>query len=164
MRLLLGCLACLTGAVLFAVGITSVLVGYAEQRHADRAYVVGFVPGSDCDDGHELYLHTDDGAVLDCAVGGVFGSGHVRLPGFTGAQNDEVEVLAEELGEDGLSTTEQRRIQGLVDGHVAAVPPAERPYGAAAVSGGGRIWLGLGMVVAALLGIAGTLRLVRRPR
>ncbi|GAA4869854.1 hypothetical protein [Saccharopolyspora cebuensis] len=47
--------------------------------------------------------------------------------GFTGAQNDEVDVLAEELGEDSSSTAEQRRIQDLVAGHVATVPAGRLP-------------------------------------
>lgn len=34
-----------------------------------------------------------------------------NLPGFTEAQNDELEVLASDLGIDGLTVLEQKQIQ-----------------------------------------------------
>ncbi|MQA11679.1 MAG: hypothetical protein GEU98_24645 [Pseudonocardiaceae bacterium] len=130
-----------------------------------QAYLVGFLPGAGCDDAHELYLRIEDGAVVDCVPAGVtFGSGRVRLPGFTDAQNEQVRTLAERLGSSGLSAAEQREIQNRVDNLTAAVPSAERPYGDHAVSGADRTWLGVGMLVAALLGIVGFVRLAPKQR
>lgn len=35
-----------------------------------------------------------------------------NLPGFTDAQNDELDVLGSELGSGGLTAAEQRQFQG----------------------------------------------------
>lgn len=159
MRVVLMFLAALGCAGLFAVGVPFVLVGLAEQGHLDDAYVVGFVPGAGCDDGHELYLRVEDGAVLDCVLSGVTsGSGRVSLPGFTDAQEEELAALAARFGADGLSAGERREIQSRVDAYAAEVPEERRPYGAEVVSGVGRIWLGGGMVLAALLGFVAVFR------
>ncbi|SFB42799.1 hypothetical protein SAMN05216266_11122 [Amycolatopsis marina] len=158
MRFLLMFLVALACVALFAVGAPSVLVGIAEQGHADDAYVVGFVPDADCGDDHELYLRVMDATVLDCAPAGVSGSGQISLPGFTAAQEEELETLAANLGMDGLSAEEQQEIQRRVDEVAASVPQASRPYGDQAVWGAGRAWLGAGMVVAAVLGLIATFR------
>ncbi|MFI0357926.1 hypothetical protein [Actinomadura sp. 9N407] len=157
MRLILMLLAVLAGMALVVVGVPSVLVGIAEQRHIDRAYVVGFVPGSGCGDAHALHLSVRDGEPLDCVSAGLFGSGKVRLPGFTDAQNDQVDTLAEQLGSNGLSAAEQRAIQNQVDKLTATVPPSERPYHDQVVRGTGRAWLGAGMVIAGILGCVAAL-------
>jgi hypothetical protein len=156
-RMVLTMLAVFACVALFAVGVPSVLVGIAEQRHADRAYVVGFVPGSRCGDDHELYLSVRDGEPLDCVSAGLSGSGRVRLPGFTDAQDEQVETLAEQLGTDGLSAAEQREIQDRVDKLTATVPPSARPYRDQAVWGAGRAWLGAGMAIAGILGAGAAL-------
>lgn len=156
MRFLLVFLGALGAVTLFAFGVPSVLVGIAEQRHIDEAYVVGFVPDASCDDAYELYLRVEDGAILDCVqagVGIVRSSGRVSLPGFTDAQNQLLQQLAAELGSDGLSAVEQRNIQQRVDEFAATVPPEHRPYGELAVSGADRAWLGGGMIVAAIVAV-----------
>ncbi|MGK5553314.1 hypothetical protein ACSNOI_17015 [Actinomadura kijaniata] len=162
MRATLAMILGLAGAALFAVSVPFTLVGIAEKRHADRAYVVGFVPGDGCGDAHELYLHVDDGKPMDCVAPGMSGSGRVRLPGFTTDQNDQVRTLAQRLGHDGLSAAEQREIQHRVDELAATVPPSKRPYGKQAVSGAGRIWLGAGMALTGLLGLGATLWLAAK--
>jgi hypothetical protein len=152
-------LALLACAALAAIGVPSLLVGIAEQEHADEAYVVGYVPGAGCDDGHELYLRTEDGAVLDCVSAGIsYGSGRVSLPGFTDEQNERVEALTGRLAQDGLSEADQREIQLTVDGLAARVPPAARPYGDSSVWGAGRAWLGGGMIAVAVLGAVAAFR------
>lgn len=159
MRILLMMLGAIGSVALFAVGVPMVLIGFAEQGHLDEAYVVGFVPGAGCDDGHELYLDVEDGAVLDCVPSGVTsGSGRVSLPGFTDAQEEELAALAARFGVDGLAPGERQELQSLVDEFAATVPAEKRPYGDEAVSGTGRVWLGGGMIVAALAGTAATFR------
>lgn len=153
-KLVIAIVAALGFAALFAYGATSVLVGIAEQRHLDGAYVVGFVPGSGCGDPHELYLSVEDGEVLDCVQAGMGGSGRVSLPGFTRAQNEQVQALAEERGQDGLSAADQREIQERVDRILATVPPSELPYHDQWTWGSNRAWLGAGMVAVAVLGFA----------
>lgn len=146
-------------AALFAIGGVSVLIGLAEQDHADEAYVVGYVPGAGCDDAHELYLRTEDGAILDCVSAGIsFGSGRISLPGFTDEQNARVGTLNDQLGQDGLSVADQREIQFTVDKLAAAVPPAARPYGDQSVWGAARAWLGGALIATAILGAAAVFR------
>lgn len=152
MRFVLAFLGALAGVALAAYGATSVLVGFGEQRYVDRAYVVGFVPGSGCGDAHDLYLRIEDGEVLDCVPEGGLGSGRVHLTGFTDGQEDQVQDLVEQLGDDGLSAEDQDEVQRLVDSIAAEVPPAERPYGDQAVSGTTRIWAGAAMAVGGMLG------------
>ncbi|UJW36970.1 hypothetical protein L3Q67_45450 (plasmid) [Saccharothrix sp. AJ9571] len=153
MRVLLMLLGALGAVASGVFGFLFVVVGWAEQHHIDSAYVVGFVPGADCGDGHELYLRVEDGAIVQCVQGGpgVFGSGAASLHGFTDTQNQELTRLAAELGSDGLSAAEQREIQQNVDEAAATVAPTNRPYGDQAVSGAHRMWLGAGMIV---IGIA----------
>ncbi|MER7011121.1 hypothetical protein ABT324_06820 [Saccharopolyspora sp. NPDC000359] len=162
MRLLLGILVAFGCVALTATAGVSVLVGIAEQRHADRAYVVGFVPGAGCDDGHELYLRTRDGAVLDCVTAGLLGSRRVNLPGFTEEQEEQVEELVEDLGGDGLSVAEQAEVQGLVDRLVAQLPPEQRLYGEYEVWGSGRIWRGVRMALAGVIGLVVVFWLIAR--
>jgi hypothetical protein len=167
--MLLMFLALLGCAAMAAIGVPSVLVGIAEQRHADEAYVVGYVPGAGCDDAHELYLRTEDGAVLDCVSAGIsYGSGRVSLPGFTDEQNERVDTLTGQLGQDGLTVADQREIQHTVDELAAKVPPAARPYGDSSVWGTGRIWLGVALITAAVVGAVAAFRFgpprTRRPQ
>jgi hypothetical protein len=159
MRMLVMFLALLGCVALFVIGVPSVLVGIAEQRHVDDAYVVGYVPGASCDDAHELYLRTEDAAILDCVSAGIsFASGRISLPGFTDEQNARVETLKDQLGQDGLSGADRREIQDTVDQLAATVPPDVRPYGDQWVLGAGRAWLGGGMIVVAVLGVIATFR------
>ncbi|MFE6612874.1 hypothetical protein [Amycolatopsis sp. NPDC057786] len=155
MRLVLAMLLVPVSVALVPLGVVFVLIGAAEQRHAENAYVVGFVPGAGCDDDHELYLSVKDGEHMDCVPAGGFASGRVHLPGFTDAQNDQVDTLAEELGGDGLSAPDQREIQSLVDRLAPTVPPDRRLYHDQALWGTGRIRLGAGMIVIGVLGVPG---------
>ncbi|QFU90974.1 hypothetical protein [Amycolatopsis sp. YIM 10] len=164
MRLLLAMLLIAVSMTLVPLGAVFVLVGSAEQHHLDNAYVVGFVPGADCDGDHELYLRIEDGELVDCVPAGMFASGRINLPGFTDTQEDQVDDLVEALGEDGLSTTDQREIQHLVDQFAATVPREARPYHDEAVSGSDRTRLGIGMIVTGVVGVAGFFWLVKRRR
>jgi hypothetical protein len=123
---------------------------------------VRYVPGAGCDDAHELYLRTEDGAILDCVTAGIsFGSGRISLPSFTDKQNARVDTLTGQLGQDGqdgLSVAGQREIQSTVDKLSAAVPPTDRPYGDRSVWGAGRAWLGGALVAAAMLGAVAVFR------
>lgn len=155
MRLVLVMLLVLASVMLVPFGVISVLIGTAEQHHIDNAYVVGFVPGAACDDDHELYLLVEDGELVDCVPAGQFASGRINLPGFTDTQEDQVGGLVDTLGSDGLSSTDQREIQNLVDELAAAVPPEARLYHDEVVSGSDRVWLGIGMTAIGILGVVG---------
>jgi hypothetical protein len=164
MRVLLMILAVLGGVALFVGGTLFVLVGIAEQSDADGTYVVGFVPGADCDDAHELYLRVEDGSVLRCLPAGSSARlGRVTLPGFTDEQDEQLAALLTRLAPDGLPAAEQRELQLGVDALAAAVPPEARPYGDRAVWGAGRAWLGAGMVVAGIIGVGLGVRLASEP-
>ena len=111
MRLLLMLVAVLGSLVLFVGGALFVLVGIAEQHDADGTYVVGFLPGSSCDDAHELYLRVEDGSVLRCLPAGASAwLGRVTLPGFSDEQDERLAELLTRLTPDGLSVLWPRRL------------------------------------------------------
>jgi hypothetical protein len=154
MRVLLVMLFALGCAGLFAGGVLFAVDGFAEQRSADRAYVVGFqTAGTECGT-YGLHLNSGDGTPLTCVPVGVRPAPGQRagLRGFSDAQYDEVMTLAARLGSGGLSATEQRQIQDRVDQFAAGVPPADRPFPDSGLWGARRGWLGVGMLVASVLG------------
>ncbi|MFI5615018.1 hypothetical protein [Amycolatopsis sp. NPDC051903] len=108
-------------------------------------------------------MHPDEatGQVLACT-----GSAEstVTFPGFTYAQNDEVEALARNLGADRLSEADQDRIQQRIDDIVATVPSSARPHHDEGVSlgplwGAGLAWAGGAVLI---VGLVGAVVLVRR--
>lgn len=157
MRVLVAVAVMLGGLGLFVGGFTFGLVGFADQRVADHVYVVAYKhPGDDCGP-ERLELDVEDGVPLACSPVPVTSQVKVDLPGFTETQNADVENLAKELGAGGLSTSDQRQIQALVDRYAAGVPAGQRPYPADAFISwhgiwGARLgWIGVGMVAAAVL-------------
>jgi hypothetical protein len=155
MRVLLAVIAVLGGLGLFVGGLMFALVGFADQRVADHVYVVAYKhSGDDCGPGRVTF-DLEDGAPLGCSPVPLT-EVNVNLPGFSKAQNGDLESLAAELGAGGLSAAEQQQIQGLVDRYAAGVPAEERPYPAEAYISlygiwGARLgWLGVGMLGAAV--------------
>lgn len=137
---------------LFLGGGLFVVVGVAEvMRDAERHDVQFARPGDECDGGR-LKVDVEDGAPLVCTVGTPLEQPQFgRLPGFSDAQQQEVEFLIRNLGSDGLSDDEQRRIQAVVDRIAATTPPARDgivpgPYGAQ------RIVVGVLMLVVLAVG------------
>jgi hypothetical protein len=165
-RLLLACLVAIVSVGLISFGGVSALAGYLDQREANRVYVVQFKrPGDECGGARQMHLDVTDGKPLSCRPGyaGVIG-GYPRndLPGFTDAQNEDVLTLAEGLGGDGLSATEQRQIQDRVDQIVGTVPAAERPDRKPGLWGARQAWVGGGLALAGVVGLAVLLLLAVR--
>lgn len=146
------------GAVgLFVFGGSNVLVGIAEQHAANHTYVVDFRhSGDDCGPG-AVTLDVTDGEPLSCEPANLHPiSVQVDFPGFPDARNEEIAGLAHRLGRDGLSASEQRRIQRRVDQIAATVPDSRRPHYDEGVSmeplwGAGLAWTGAGAILVSLL-------------
>jgi hypothetical protein len=157
LRLLLACVAAIVSVGLVAFGGVSALAGFLDQREADRVYVVQFKrPGDECGAARRMHLDVTDGKPLSCRpgfTGAVGGYARNDLPGFAEAQNQEVLVLAERLGGDGLSTAEQRQIQDRVDQIAAGLPAAERPDRKPGLWGARQAWLGGGLAMAGAVGL-----------
>lgn len=166
MRLFLACVAAIVSVSLVAFGAVSALVGLLNQGEADEVYVVQFKrPGDECGGARQMHLDVTDGKPLACRpgyAGVVGGRASSDLPGFADAQNEQVRALAEELGSGGLSAAEQRQIQDRVDQISATVPTAERPDRKPGLWGARLAWLGGGMVVAGILGLAALVLLAVR--
>jgi hypothetical protein len=146
--------------VLGIAGFIAVFVGLADQNAADSAYVADFgSPGDDCGSA-EVHFDEDGGGVLTCAGSS---ESSVDFPGFTDAQNEEIESLALTLGEGGLSDTEQERIQQRIDDIAARVPDSDRPryepfMSLGPVWGAGLAWAGGGALLLGVLGIGALVR------
>jgi hypothetical protein len=141
-------------------GIAAVFVGTADQYAANSTYVADFASHGDGCGPYEVHFDEDGGGVLAC-VGSAESS--VDFPGFTDAQNDEIESLALTLGEDGLSDADQERIQQRIDDFAATVPDSDRPRFDASVSigplrGAGLAWTGGAALLFGVLGIVALLR------
>ncbi|WP_328617498.1 hypothetical protein OHS18_15285 [Amycolatopsis sp. NBC_00355] len=140
---------------LTAIGAAAVLAGVAEQHAADNAYVADFArPGAECGSG-EVHFDESDGVVLACLPRG---GSSVRFPGFSDAQNDDVEALAKNLGADSLSTVDRARIQQRVDEIAATVPEPARPHYDEGMSlgpvwGAGLAWAGGAVALLGGLGL-----------
>jgi len=164
MRILLMTLLVLGLTGLGAVGGVSILIGIAEQHAADQTYVVGFShPGAECGSG-AVSFDVTNGEPLSCVPAGVLPmSDKTNFPGFTDAQNDEVTVLAKQLGTDRLSTADRQQIQRRVDQISATVPAARRPHYDEGVSlgplwGAGLAWVGAAALATSALVIVLVLR------
>lgn len=151
MRILAAIVVFLALFALFVAGVGFAIVGFADQNVANHVYVVQFArPGDDCG-AERLALDVEDGHTLACTMVPPMEEPDVELPGFTADQNAAVRSLAGQLGKDGLSAADQRRIQAEVDRYAAGVPPEKRPYPEEAFFSfgwfwGARLgWLGVGM-------------------
>lgn len=137
---------------LFGGGGLFVVVGVAEVMSDAERHDVQFArPGDKCDGGR-LKVDVQDGAPLVCTIGTPLEQPEFgRLPGFSDAQQQQVEFVIRSLGRDGLSDDEQQQIQGLVDRIAVTTPPVRDsavpgPYGAQ------RIVLGVLMLVVLAVG------------
>lgn len=142
--------AVLVGVVLIGAGLVAVIVGGAGGP--DTSYVADFGrPGEDCGSGR-VHFDAYDGKVLRCAPGG---GASVSFPGFTEAQNEEIEALAEELGVDILSEADEVQIQHRIDEIAATVPESARPQpeGFGPLRGAGLAWAGGALIAVGLLGV-----------
>lgn len=158
MRVLLLVVGMIVVLGLGAFAAVSILMGFAEQRAADKTYVLTFSsPGARCDSGQQAFDVTT-GEALACTPHGIGGAriNAAHLPGFTDKQNEQVTQLAKDLGTDRLSVADRQRIQQLVDEFAVTVPAADRPHYDEGVSlgplwGAGLAWTGVGVVVACVL-------------
>lgn len=149
-------------SVIGAAGFVAVIAGLAEQNAADSSYSAEFgSPGDDCGSGGE-HFNEANGQVLACA-GGASPEATVSFPGFTAAQDKEIEALAQSLGTDGLSEADQDLIQQRIDEFAATVPESDRPHHDEGMfgplRGTGLAWTGGAALV---LGGLGAVLLVRR--
>ena len=139
--------------LVFVAGLFALLFGSADQHAANRTYIAYFgSAGDEC----EARVHFDKatGQVLDCA-GSDF---TVKRPGFTKAQNAEIEALAKELGADSfmLDESDQVRIQQRIDDIAATLPESVRRDGALSLGplwGADLAWTGVAAIVLSLLGM-----------
>jgi hypothetical protein len=141
--------AVLVGVSFVGAGLVAVIVGAAGGT--DTSYVADFRrPGEDCGPG-KVHFDAYNGQVLRCAPGG---GATVDFPGFTEAQNAEVEALAKELGVDILSESDEVRIQQRIDEFAATVPETARPQpeGLGPLRGARLAWAGGALIVVGLLG------------
>jgi hypothetical protein len=144
-------LAFQVGFFAFAAGLVAVFVGSAGG--ADKSYVADFGrPGEDCGPG-TVHFDRYNGQVLRCAPNGGFA---VSFPGFTEAQNEQIEALAKELGADILSEADEVLIQQRIDEFAATVPESARPQpaGIGPLRGAGLAWTGGALIVVGLLGMS----------
>ncbi|MFF1816985.1 hypothetical protein ACFVWG_06800 [Kribbella sp. NPDC058245] len=107
----------------FGGGITLAFWGFVSQYADSYTYKVGFKhPGDQCGN-NKVAFSVDSGAPLTCGYGG----SHQKLPGFTEEQDDHLVKSAEQLGADGIDTSDRAVIQQYVDSVVATIPLDQRP-------------------------------------
>jgi hypothetical protein len=142
--------AVLVGVVMIGAGLVAVIFGGAGG--ADTSYVADFGrPGEDCGPAR-VHFDRYNGKVLRCAPGG---GASVSFPGFTEAQNKQIEALAEELGADILSEADEVQIQQRIDEIAVTVPESARPQpaGLGPLRGAGLAWTGGALIAVGLAGV-----------
>jgi len=149
-RFVLSAFVALGYLALFALGIPNAIAGFGDQGVANHTYRVELQHSHDDCHPQGLHLDLDNGQLLQCTpYGGPTYATRPDLPGFTGAQNDEILALSMKLGAGGLTVAEGHQIQDRIDQIVATVPPVHHSW----FWGARRGWLGVAMFIVGAAGL-----------